>query len=161
MAPTSNTALQSEAIQVALIDDDAAVLDSLRLYFARRDVGTTCFAAAEAFLGALARTAPIDCIVSDVRMPGMSGLDFVQQLRNRHPTAPIILITGRADINMAVSADWARSISSRSRSTKADFSPASAMPWRWDGRKPPTPQNWRSCNPVSDCFPLCPSPKSS
>jgi two-component system response regulator FixJ len=78
MAPTSNTTLQNinEPIQVALIDDDAAVLDSLGLYFARHKVGTTCFAAVEAFLATLEETARFDCIVSDVRMPGISGLDL-------------------------------------------------------------------------------------
>jgi two-component system response regulator FixJ len=105
MAPTLNTPLQniSEPIQLALIDDDDAVLDALGLYFARHEVGTTCFAAAEAFLTAL-ETARFDCIVSDVRMPGISGLDIVQQLKARGATAPIILITGRGDIDIAVSA---------------------------------------------------------
>jgi two-component system response regulator FixJ len=94
----------AEAIHIGLIDDDAAVLHSLRLYFSRRNVETTCFAAAKAFLGALARPAPFDCIVSEVRMPGLSGLDLVRELRMRNATAPIILITGRGDIDMAVNA---------------------------------------------------------
>jgi two-component system response regulator FixJ len=94
----------AEAIHIALIDDDAAVLDSLRLYFARREVETTCFAAAEAFLVALDRAVPFDCVVSDVRMPGLSGLDLVRELRGRGAIAPIVLITGRGDIDMAVNA---------------------------------------------------------
>jgi two-component system response regulator FixJ len=94
----------AEAIHIALIDDDAAVLDSLRLYFARREVEATCFAAAEPFLGALDHVAPFDCVVSDVRMPGLSGLDLVRELRVRGAIAPIILITGRGDIDMAVNA---------------------------------------------------------
>ena len=108
MAP--NAALQSEAIQVALIDDDAAVLDALGLYFARHEVGTTCFAAVEAFLTALKETARFDCIVSDARMPGISGLDLVQQLKARGAAAPIILITGRGDIDMAVIRHQARRV---------------------------------------------------
>ena len=94
----------AEAIHIALIDDDAAVLDSLHLYFARREVETTCFAAAEAFLASLEHAASFDCVVSDVRMPGLSGLDLVRELRGRGAIAPIILITGRGDIDMAVSA---------------------------------------------------------
>jgi FixJ family two-component response regulator len=93
----------AEPIHIALIDDDAAVLDSLRLYFARQEVAATCFAAAEAFLAALDR-ASFDCIVSDVRMPGLSGLDLVRELSKRGAGAPIILVTGRGDIDMAVSA---------------------------------------------------------
>jgi two-component system response regulator FixJ len=94
----------AEPTHIALIDDDSAVLDSLHLYFARREIETSCFAAAEAFLAALDRSAQFDCIVSDVRMPSMSGLDLVQQLRMRSAIAPIILITGRGDIDMAVAA---------------------------------------------------------
>jgi two-component system response regulator FixJ len=94
----------ADTIHIALVDDDSAVLDSLALYFARRSVKTTCFAAAEALLAALDGGAPPDCIVSDVRMPGLSGLELVQHLAARRCTAPIILITGRGDIDMAVSA---------------------------------------------------------
>jgi two-component system response regulator FixJ len=106
MAPTNTTLPNiSRTIQVALIDDDAAVLDSLGLYFARHEVETTCFEAVEAFLAALEETARFDCIVSDVCMPGVSGVDLVQQLKaSRGAVAPIILITGRGDIDMAVSA---------------------------------------------------------
>jgi FixJ family two-component response regulator len=94
----------AEPIHIALIDDDSAVLDSLQLYFARRDVKTSCFADAETFLAALDGGARLDCVVSDVRMPGMSGLDLVNHFKARRVAAPIILITGRGDIDMAVSA---------------------------------------------------------
>src|SRR5258708_22891301 len=94
----------ADPIHIALIDDDSAVLDSLQLYFASQKLGTSCFADADAFLAALDRSTQFDCIVSDVRMPGMSGLDLVHCLRTRGSIAPIILITGRGDIDMAVSA---------------------------------------------------------
>jgi len=94
----------AETIHIALIDDDSAVLDSLRLYFARRDIRTSCFASGEALLIALDGGAQPDCIVSDVRMPGMSGLDLVHHLNARRSVAPVILITGLGDIQMAVSA---------------------------------------------------------
>ena len=94
----------ADPIYVALIDDDAAVRDSLQLYFTRKHVKTTCFQTAEEFLKALNRSERFDCIVSDVRMPGMSGLDLVQHLGNRGSVCPIILITGHGDIDMAVSA---------------------------------------------------------
>ena len=63
----------SESIHIGLVDDDSAVLDSLQLYFARHRVGTSCFASAEALLASLDGGAQLDCIVSDIRMPGMSG----------------------------------------------------------------------------------------
>jgi RNA polymerase sigma factor (sigma-70 family) len=94
----------TEPIHIALIDDDEAVLDSLRLYFARQDVETTCFPAAKDFLTATGRAQRFDCIVSDVRMPGMSGLELVHHLKAQDVGIPIILITGHGDIDMAVAA---------------------------------------------------------
>jgi two-component system, LuxR family, response regulator FixJ len=87
---------------IALIDDDAAVLDSLRMVLANRGMRAECFSSAESFL---ARTdAPPACIVSDVRMPGLSGLELQNELRARAVGAPLILITGHGDIAMAVRA---------------------------------------------------------
>ena len=94
----------ADPIRIALIDDDAAVLDSLRLYFARHELKTSCFNGAEEFLAAVDRSAQFDCVVSDVRMPGVSGLDLVGQLNARGFVRPIILITGHGDIDMAVAA---------------------------------------------------------
>jgi RNA polymerase sigma factor (sigma-70 family) len=94
----------ADPIHIALIDDDAAVLDSLDLYFARQDVKTSCFKATEEFLAAVDQPMHFDCVVSDVCMPGMSGLDLVRHLNARGFTRPVILITGHGDIDMAVSA---------------------------------------------------------
>ena len=91
-------------MHIALIDDDEAVLDSLRLYFARKDIQASCFVAARDFLNAVERGERFDCVVSDVRMAGMSGLDLVQQLGRRGSSLPIILITGHGDVDMAVAA---------------------------------------------------------
>lgn len=93
-----------ESIHIGLVDDDAAVLDSLQLYFARHRVKASCFAAAEALLASLDGGAQLECIVSDIRMPGMSGLDLLGRLKDRLSVAPLILITGLGDIEMAVSA---------------------------------------------------------
>ncbi len=93
-----------EPTQIALVEDDAAVRDSLQLYLARQDLKASCFATAEALLAAVDAGEEFACIVSDVRMPGMSGLDLVHRLKERNVAAPIILITGHGDIDMAVSA---------------------------------------------------------
>src|ERR1044071_2461032 len=93
-----------DPIHIALIDDDEAVLDSLALYLARQDVKASGFKTTEAFLAAVDAAAPFDCVVSDVRLPGMSGLDLVRRLIARHFAAPLILLTGHGDIDMAVSA---------------------------------------------------------
>lgn len=88
---------------VALIDDDAAVLDSLRMVLANRGMIAECFHSAEDFLTELPALSP-SCVVSDVRMPGLSGLDLQRELMERGTAIPLILITGHGDIAMAVSA---------------------------------------------------------
>jgi two-component system response regulator FixJ len=93
-----------ETIHIALVDDDAAVLDSLQLYFARHGVTASCYGTAEMLLAALDAGAEPECIVSDIRMPGMSGLDLLRHLREHRSIAPLILITAVGDIEMAVSA---------------------------------------------------------
>jgi two-component system response regulator FixJ len=94
----------TDSIRVALIDDDAAILDSLRLYFERRKLKVSCFSTSNEFLAAIDSFAQFDCVVSDVRMPGMSGLELVGHLKIRNLNRPIVLITGHGDIDMAVSA---------------------------------------------------------
>jgi FixJ family two-component response regulator len=94
----------STFIRIAVIDDDEAVLDSLRLYFARQNVETSCFGSASDFLAATRDGQRFDCVVSDVRMPGMSGLELVHHLKGIGLAAPVILITGHGDVDMAVAA---------------------------------------------------------
>ncbi len=94
----------AKPIQIALIDDDEAVLNSLSLYFRSQQVATAGFATAQDFLAALGQEKQFDCIVSDVRMPGMSGLDLVRELKSRNVGTPIVLITGHGDVDMAVAA---------------------------------------------------------
>jgi two-component system, LuxR family, response regulator FixJ len=89
---------------VALIDDDPAVLDSLRLYLERQGMMVSCFATADAFLACSDHAEKFECIVADVRMPGMSGLELVQHLAAAGTSTPVILITGHGDVDMAVAA---------------------------------------------------------
>ncbi len=94
----------ADPIHLALIDDDEAVLDALRRFLGRQNVRTSCFNAARDFLAAVDRRERFDCIVSDVRMPGMSGIDLVKHFNEGLYTRPIILITGHGDVDMAVTA---------------------------------------------------------
>jgi two-component system response regulator FixJ len=87
---------------IVLIDDDAAVLDSLRMVLVNRGMLVECFSSADAFLERA--DAPPACIVSDVRMPGLSGLELQNELSVRGVAAPLILITGHGDVAMAVRA---------------------------------------------------------
>ncbi|MGH6814393.1 MAG: response regulator transcription factor [Hyphomicrobiaceae bacterium] len=89
---------------VALIDDDDAVLDSLQLYLRRRGLTATCFPSAPDFLAALDAGSDFDCVVCDVKMTRMTGLQLQRILTERGGLLPLILITGHGDIDMAVSA---------------------------------------------------------
>ena len=88
---------------VHLIDDDAAILDSLGLYLESKGFTVHRYGSASA-AAAIEVGAADSCIVTDVRMPGMSGLELQEDLKRRGATIPIILITGHGDIAMAVSA---------------------------------------------------------
>ena len=88
---------------VALIDDDAAVLHSMRLLIESREIPVACYESAEAFLEDLPGSKP-SCVVADVRMPGMTGLELQRELKQRNHDAPLILISGHADVSMAVQA---------------------------------------------------------
>jgi two-component system response regulator FixJ len=88
---------------IALIEDDEAILRSLTLLLERRGIPVNPYASAESFLAARAAPSP-QCVVSDIRMPGMSGMELQQELRKRGSAVPVILITGHGDIAMAVQA---------------------------------------------------------
>jgi two-component system response regulator FixJ len=88
---------------VALIDDDEAVLDSLRMALESRKIAVCCFTSAEAFVGSLDDKRP-KCVVSDVRMPGWSGIDLQRVLKALDPALPLVLITGHGDVPVAVNA---------------------------------------------------------
>jgi len=94
----------SDGIHIALIDDDPAVLDSLRLYLGLNGVTTSCFSAAEDFLATTKIRTSFDCVVADVRMPGLSGIDLVRQMASLGNPIPIILITAHGEVEMAVGA---------------------------------------------------------
>lgn len=93
-----------DQIHVAIIDNDQAVLDSLQLYFSAHELTVTCFSDAKEFLAALNRIEQLDCIVCDIRMPAMSGIDLLDRLKKLGYDWPIILMSGQADIPMAVAA---------------------------------------------------------
>lgn len=86
---------------VYVVDDDEAVRDSLQWLLEGKDYRVRCFESAEAFL---ARYAPreVACLITDIRMHGMSGLDLQDRLLERKSPLPIVFITGHGDVPMAV-----------------------------------------------------------
>jgi two-component system response regulator FixJ len=89
---------------VDLIDDDAGVLDSLSVYLGAKKFITRTHRSAEEFLRFRECDGPADCIVSDVRMPRLSGTQLQTWLNKAKWNEPLILITGFATIDAAVSA---------------------------------------------------------
>jgi two-component system, LuxR family, response regulator FixJ len=89
---------------IALIDDDLAVLDSLRLYLEWNEMNVTCFSAADDFFSRDVVQRSFDCVVADVLMPGLSGIDLVEKMTALGSSIPIILITAHGNVEMAVRA---------------------------------------------------------
>ncbi len=94
----------SEQIHIAIVDDDAAVLDALRAYFVSKGLSVSCFDSAERLLSHGEAETRFDCVVTDIRMPGISGLELARRIAAGPRRCPVILITGHGDIDMAVSA---------------------------------------------------------
>ncbi|WP_338468456.1 response regulator FixJ [Novosphingobium sp. ZN18A2] len=88
---------------VHIIDDDEAVRDSLAFLLDCEDIATRTYESAVQFLK-VASDIEAGCIVTDVRMPEMSGVDLVGRLKEAGVTHPIIMITGHADVPMAIQA---------------------------------------------------------
>ena len=88
---------------VFVVDDDDAVRNSLRLLLKSASLSTTAFASAQEFLAGWIADQP-GCLVLDVRMPGMSGLELQEELNRRGAIIPVIFISGHADVPMAVEA---------------------------------------------------------
>ncbi|HYB65539.1 MAG TPA: response regulator transcription factor [Steroidobacteraceae bacterium] len=88
---------------VFVVDDDEGVRNSLRFLLKSVGLQTQTLASAGEFLDTYKPSQP-GCLVLDVRMPGMSGLELQQQLNLRGAVIPVIFITGHGDIPMAVEA---------------------------------------------------------
>ena len=88
---------------VFIVDDDPAVRDAVSLLLRTDGLTVAAFASAAAFLESAAVQRP-GCLVLDVRMPGMSGLDLQKQLQARGCRTPILFMTGHGDVPMAIRA---------------------------------------------------------
>lgn len=88
---------------VHVIDDDDGVRDSLAMLLEASGFTVIAYASATEFLDGLS-TAPSGCVITDVQMPEISGLDLLRRLSDRLPQFPVIVLTGAADVAMAVEA---------------------------------------------------------
>jgi len=85
---------------VFIVDDDASVRDALSLLLSLRGYATAMFACAEDFLGAMSPQWR-GCVLADIRMSGMSGLDLQIALARRAPALPVVIITAHGDVATA------------------------------------------------------------
>jgi two-component system response regulator FixJ len=88
---------------IHIVDDDEAIRDSLAFQLETAGYETLAYASAEEFLDAAA-SAEAGCVLTDVRMPGLSGLEMVQRLRAMGFRQPIVMMTGHGDVPLAVEA---------------------------------------------------------
>ena len=86
---------------VYVVDDDEAVRDSLQWLLEGKDFRVRCFESAEAFLSRY-DAREVACLIADIRMGGMTGMELQDRLVERQSPLPIVFITGHGDVPMAV-----------------------------------------------------------
>jgi two-component system, LuxR family, response regulator FixJ len=95
--------MPSEGTLVHIIDDDDALRESLAFLLGTAQIAVRSHASAAAFLEQLT-DADLGCVITDVRMPGLSGIDLLKRLKERKISVPVIVITGHGDVPLAVEA---------------------------------------------------------
>jgi two-component system, LuxR family, response regulator FixJ len=89
--------------QIHVIDDDPAILTSVAGFLMTNGFGVQTYASIYAFLETIGPHTT-GCVVTDVRMPGISGIDLAEKMKERRLALPIIIITAYADIALAIEA---------------------------------------------------------
>ena len=92
---------QTERLRVLLVDDNASVLRFLASAFSSNNCQVTTASTAEQALEQLGDD-PFNLVVSDIKMPGLSGLDLLRAVKGKQPSTPVVLITGVPSVNSAV-----------------------------------------------------------
>jgi two-component system, LuxR family, response regulator FixJ len=95
--------MKNDAAVVMVVDDDTGVRNAMRALLKSVGLNSALFGSAQEFLEAY-KPSQLGCLVLDIRMPGMSGLELQQQLNLRGAVIPVIFMTGHGDIPMAVEA---------------------------------------------------------
>jgi len=88
---------------VWIVDDDRSIRWVIEKALSREGIAFNSFASAQEALDALSGGAP-EVLVSDIRMPGLSGLELLHAVKQRHPAVPVIVMTAYSDLDSAVAA---------------------------------------------------------
>ncbi len=86
-------------LEIAVIDDDESFRVALVKSLSSLGYGSSGYASAEDYVRVIGSHS-VNCVVSDIHMPGMSGLDLMKDLAARGATVPVVLITARSDTNL-------------------------------------------------------------
>ena len=89
--------------KVYVVDDDEAMRDSLGFLLGSADFDVTIFESAQHFLDAVS-SIDFGCVLSDVRMPGIDGIELLKRLKASHSAFPVLIMTGHGDVPLAVEA---------------------------------------------------------
>src|SRR3954470_17380126 len=89
--------------KVYVVDDDEAMRDSLGFLLGSADFDVTIFESAQHFLDAVSGIG-FGCVVSDIRMPGIDGIELLKRLKAGRSALPVIIMTGHGDVPLAVEA---------------------------------------------------------
>jgi two-component system, NtrC family, nitrogen regulation response regulator GlnG len=95
--------MNGQSLRVWLVDDDASIRWVLERALRNGGMAPRAFEAAEPALDALRRESP-DVLITDIRMPGQSGLELLKKIRDARPALPVIVMTAHSDLGSAVSA---------------------------------------------------------
>jgi two-component system, LuxR family, response regulator FixJ len=95
--------MPSTSTPIHVIDDDEAVRDSLAFLLRAAEMQVKTYASAKAFLDEFPGSA-FGCVITDVRMPDMNGIDLLRHLKTLNTDLPVIVITGHGEITIAVEA---------------------------------------------------------
>ncbi|MDP2357400.1 MAG: response regulator [Beijerinckiaceae bacterium] len=95
---------QADAKRLVIVEDEAQLLELMKEVFVGAGYRVKGFGCAEDLIADLDWITSVDCIIADVRLPGMDGLELLKFVTERHPAIPIVIMTGHGDIPMAVKA---------------------------------------------------------
>lgn len=94
----------TETGRLVIVEDEVQLLDLMKEFFVGAGFRVKEYSSAEDFLLDLEWMTIVDCVIADVRLPGMDGVQLLQRLTSNYPTIPVVMMTGHGDIPMAVRA---------------------------------------------------------
>jgi len=95
---------QTDVKRLVIVEDEAQLLELMKDFFIGAGYRVKGFKSAEDLIADLDWMASVDCIVADVRLPGIDGLELLKFISERHASTPMVIMTGHGDIPMAVKA---------------------------------------------------------